>query len=257
MLFSDVTAEHYLESQHNVWHDDALSENAYSFYGPARRLVHERFLAEHPPAGDRTLLDVGCGLGFFVERAIAGGWDAHGCDTSPAWVARARERAGAGRIRLGGPREAFEPEARFAMITAWDVLEHVHDPLPFLHELRTRLAPGGRLFLRTPNEAWVIPTYAARRSLGETVELGPLNHVVLYRSSTLTEALRLAGLRPAAWPCLPPPQVGLGNRESTGRRVALVKRLKNVHASTARAVARVSDGRLVIGSDLDVLAVGV
>lgn len=258
-LFSDVAAAEYLAAQHNAWHDEELSEATLDFYGPARQRAHERFLAQHPPAPGARLLDVGCGLGFFVERALAAGWEAVGCDTSEPWVAQARGRLGAERVVLGDLDDAFGPEATFDVITTWDVLEHVFDPLPFLRAIRRRLAPGGRVFIRTPNEAWVLPTYGARRRLfGEEVELGPLNHVVYYRAATLRRTLDAAGLIPVAWPCLPPPQVGLANREPTEpSRLTPVKRLKNLHAGTSRALAAATRGRLVLSSDLDVLVVSV
>lgn len=255
-LFSDITADYYRGVQHNAWNDDVLPEDTLAFYSPARRPAHERFLAAHPPPAGSRVLDVGCGLGFFVERALAAGYDAYGCDTSLAWVTRAHERIGVDRVVLGDLEDAFGTEARFDLITTWDVLEHVYDPVPFLRAIRERLVPGGRVFIRTPNEAWVVPTNGARRRLlGEEVELGPLNHVVYYRAATLARALGEAGLRPIEWPCLPPPQVGLGNREPIEpARLTLVKRLKNAHAGTARALAAMTRGRIVISSDLDVLA---
>jgi 2-polyprenyl-3-methyl-5-hydroxy-6-metoxy-1,4-benzoquinol methylase len=255
-LFSDVDEFEYVEAQHNVWHDGELRPDTVAFYGEARGLAHERFLAANPTRGDGRLLDVGCGLGYFVERALDVGWNAYGCDTSAAWVERARQRVGASRALLGSLEEALPPYSRFDLITTWDVLEHVHDPIPFLREIARRLAPGGRLFIRTPNEAWVYPTYGVRKlGLKEPVELGPLNHVVYYRSSTLRRALAAARLRPIAWPVYPPPQVGYGNRDAsaTSKRTA-VTIVKNAHAAMAGSLASISRGRLVLSSDLDVIA---
>jgi 2-polyprenyl-3-methyl-5-hydroxy-6-metoxy-1,4-benzoquinol methylase len=256
-LFSDITEEHYVAAQRNAWHDDDLDPGALAFYGRARELAQARFLATHPPAAAGRLLDVGCGLGFFVERALAAGWDAYGCDTSVAWTASARQRVGDERVRTGELGSAIAQDARFDLITSWDVLEHVFHPIPFLRAIAGRLAPGGRVFIRTPNEAWVYPTYAARRRLlGDDVELGPLNHVVYYRSATLARALAAGGLRAVQWPSLPPPQVSLGNRASlNGSRRTAVVAVKNAHAALARRLAAGSDGRLVLSSDLDAIAV--
>lgn len=255
-LFSDITEEHYLTAQRNAWHEEDLDTGTLAFYGDARGLVQDRFLAANPPAAGGRLLDVGCGLGFFVERALAAGWDAYGCDSSEAWSAHARERIGNERVRTGELDAAIPEHAGFDLITSWDVVEHIFEPIPFLRAIAARLAPGGRVFIRTPNEAWVYPTYAVRRLLGEDVELGPLNHVVYYRSTTLERALEAAGLRAVQWPSLPPPQVSLGNRRSlNGSRRTAVTVVKNAHARLGRQLATGTGGRLVISSDLDAIAV--
>lgn len=254
-VFSDVDAASYEAGAHNVWHDESVSDGTEAFYGRARLRAHEDFLQRFPAPTANRLLDVGCGLGYFVERAVAAGWQAFGCDTSAEWISRARERAGADRFALGAAGEGLFG-ARFDMVTAWDVLEHIHDPLPFLRTMAHLLAPGGRVFIRTPNLAWVLPTYALRRRLlNADVELGPLNHVVYYTARTLRHALLEAGMEPVCWPVLPPPQVDIGNRTPAvaGRR-SLTTDIKNAHAATAERLAKTSGGRMMLGSDLDVLA---
>jgi len=255
-VYSDVERERYESEQHNVWDDAGLGADTVAFYRTARERVHQQFLAGLPPSGNGRLLDVGCGLGYFVERALERGWDAYGCDTATAWVQQAQGRLGVDRIRLGAPTASIFGGEGFDLITAWDVLEHVHDPLPFLRALTGLIAPGGTVFIRTPNLAWILPTYWLRRHLlREQIELGPLNHVVYYTSRTLTAALAEAGLEPAAWPVFVPPQVGFANRDPSqaGRR-SKVTIAKNAHARVAGALARFSGGRVVVGADLDVLA---
>jgi 2-polyprenyl-3-methyl-5-hydroxy-6-metoxy-1,4-benzoquinol methylase len=256
VVFSDIDAETYASEQRNVWHDDELAPATIAFYRSARARVHERFLARMKPSGAGRLLDVGCGLGYFVARARESGWDAYGCDAAEGWVKRARALVGEQRIALGAPAPGMLGGLRFELITAWDVLEHVHDPLPFLRAVSALLAPGGAMFIRTPNLAWVYPTYGIRRHLlGEEIELGPLNHVVYYTVATLGRALDAAGLEARAWPVLPPPQVGFANRNpSEAGQTSAVTLVKNVHAGLADRLARLTVGRLVLGADLDVVA---
>ncbi len=256
VLFSDVDEAAYSVGQHNAWHEDRVDEGAAAFYGTARERVHEQFLAVHTPTGEGRLLDVGCGLGYFVERALHAGWDAYGCDTSGPWTSAARDRVGEDRIHDGLADPTMLGGLRYDLVTAWDVVEHVHDPLPFLRTLRDLLAPNGKLFLRTPNVAWVYPTYwARRRLLNEPVELGPLNHVVYYGAATMSRGLREAGLEPVEWPVLPPPQVGRRNDDPTqAGSQTLTVRVKNAHAAASAGLARWTRGRIVLGSDLDVVA---
>lgn len=257
VVFSDVDAATYSALGRNSWHEPQLSSYSRTFYGTARASAHASLIRRFPLSGARRLLDIGCGLGYFLTRAAAAGWIAYGCDTSEHWVQHAAAITGTPeRIARSVPRKDLFG-GRFDLITIWDVLEHVHDPLPFLQASADLLAPGGRIFIRTPNLAWIYPTYALRRYLLHSdVELGPLNHVVYYSAGTLRRALSAAGLEAACWPVLPPPQVTLGNRrpELAGRRSG-VTAVKNAHAAVADRLAQASHGRLAVGADLDVVAV--
>jgi len=86
-------------------------------------------------------------------------------------------------------------------ITLSHVIEHVHDPLKLLRQCFELLAPGGRLWLQTPN----------LRSLGHAVfgpawrGLEPPRHLVLFDRATLMAALAGAGFRETefrAHPCV-------------------------------------------------------
>jgi 2-polyprenyl-3-methyl-5-hydroxy-6-metoxy-1,4-benzoquinol methylase len=255
VIYSDVDALTYATAGRNDWHEEELDIDTRAFYGSARELAHERFLTRFFASRTSRLLDIGCGLGYFMARAAARGWIAYGCDTSEQWLRHAAAVTGhPERLACSEPTAGLHG-GNFELITIWDVLEHVHEPLPFLRAAADLLAPGGRLFIRTPNIAWVYPTYAARRHLlGADVTLGPLNHVVYYSAGTLRRALAAAGLSAIAWPVLPPPQVAIGNRrpELAGRRTATTL-LKNVHAAAAERTARITRGQVVLGADLDVV----
>jgi 2-polyprenyl-3-methyl-5-hydroxy-6-metoxy-1,4-benzoquinol methylase len=256
-FFTDVEEHRYEAARHNVWDDEAPSADSVGFYGDARARAHATLLARCPPFGAGRLLDVGCGMGFFLERASAAGWECWGCEPSPAWAAIAERRLGRGRVFRGPLEQMPSEDRRFDLVTAWDVLEHIFDPVPFLRRTAALLAPGGRVFLRTPNLTYALPVYRARRRLGHASELGPMNHVVYFTATTLRRALRAAGLTPERWLTLPPPQVSTFETEPQARyappRSAVVA-AKNAWAVAANAVVRSSAGRLALGADLDVIA---
>lgn len=95
------------------------------------------------------LLDAGCGPGWTLERFAAAGFDARGADASPAAVALARGR-GLAAETLDLERDAIP--GRFPLIAAFEVLEHLRDPLATLGKLAAALEPGGRLLVSLPNE---------------------------------------------------------------------------------------------------------
>jgi 2-polyprenyl-3-methyl-5-hydroxy-6-metoxy-1,4-benzoquinol methylase len=102
----------------------------------------------HLPIG--RWLDVGCANGTFVRTALDAGNDAEGVEISETAVAAARRLAvpvAWGRIEEHCPDDAYDA------ITAFDVLEHLSDPISFLENARRLLRERGRLAIAVPDLA--------------------------------------------------------------------------------------------------------
>jgi len=112
---------------------------------------YRRHLPDPTAGGNRRLLDVGCGNGEFLVCAAALGWEAEGIDVDPAAV-RAATAAGC-KARVAALGDLSLERSEFQHITLSHVIEHVHDPAEQLRKCYELLAPGGRLWLQTPNLA--------------------------------------------------------------------------------------------------------
>ena len=97
-------------------------------------------------------LDVGCANGVFVREAAALGAQAEGVELSSVAVDQA---VAAGLPVICGGLEDVENAPSFDCITAFDVLEHVLDPLTFLQDIAKRLKPGGHAALTMPDKSSV------------------------------------------------------------------------------------------------------
>lgn len=97
-------------------------------------------------------LDVGCAMGFYVERLARLGWDAHGLDISEYAVAEG-ERRGVANLVVGTVDELPFEDGCFDYVFSIDVVEHLEPALAegMAMELHRVLRPGGLCFLATPN----------------------------------------------------------------------------------------------------------
>ncbi len=177
-------------------HDQVFSD--YVGQAAARRAHARRKLAwlrTVPPRWPRDgrLLDVGCAAGFFLAEARAQ-YAVQGVELSSWSSAWARDQLGL-PVFTGTLQQAALPAGHFDIVTLWDVIEHVPDPVPLLAEVARVLKPGGRVVLTTGD--WG-SAYAQRH--GEHWHLmTPPWHLTMFSRATLTRAAARAGLKPVHW----------------------------------------------------------
>ena len=156
------------------------------------------------------LLDVGCGNGLLLTYALARGWDAYGIDTSPGGVETVRSRLG-DRVTLTTLLEAGYPHASFDVVTLFEVLEHVPDPIDHLREIHRILKPRGRVCLSVPNfaslERWIFRKWWAG--------LDAPRHFQQFTPRSLRRCLERAGLEVMELKSINADKIQMGKRAIT------------------------------------------
>jgi 2-polyprenyl-3-methyl-5-hydroxy-6-metoxy-1,4-benzoquinol methylase len=79
------------------------------------------------------------------------GYDAWGLELSAPIAEEARRRLGADRIHIGTLEDAPYQPAQFDLITFWDVVEHLPDPIDALRRAHRLLRPDGLILVETQN----------------------------------------------------------------------------------------------------------
>lgn len=136
-------------------------------------------------------LDVGGGAGWLltlaksVEPRLR---DTTVVDLDAAAEARARA---AGHDFFLGPVESFETTKRFDVIFMLNLIEHVADPVAVLAKMRTLLAPGGVIFVKTPNHDSIDARLFRNQSWGG---LHCPRHWVIFTPESFSRAATSAGL---------------------------------------------------------------
>ena len=127
-----------------------------------------------------SLLEIGCGNGFFLEEAQACGYaDVRGVEPGSQAVTMAapgiRERIVCDMMRPG-----LFAEASFDVVCLLQVFDHLPDPAGVLAEAHRVLKPGGLVLILNHN----IDAVSARL-LGERSPIIDLEHTYLYSPRTL------------------------------------------------------------------------
>lgn len=95
------------------------------------------------------ILDVGCGLGLFLEQFPSDRWDRYGIDVADLAIAEARSR---GIHVQDGDRAYDYPDRFFDVIVLRGSLQLIPTPFAVLRDCIRLLKPGGLLaLLATPN----------------------------------------------------------------------------------------------------------
>jgi 2-polyprenyl-3-methyl-5-hydroxy-6-metoxy-1,4-benzoquinol methylase len=151
-----------------------------------RQAITFRQLARHAGSG-AVLVDFGCGDGSFVRAAVAARFDARGIDFSESRQGQSDKNGISIVANFDEYERAGCPSP--AIVTAFEVLEHLDDPLGTLREIASRLRPGGILVLGVPDcSGIVVPTTADQFSNVQVLE-----HINHFTPDALTAMLDRAG----------------------------------------------------------------
>jgi len=138
------------------------------------------------PLPIRTVLDVGCGDGAFLNGARGAGLQTRGIELNKD----AREKAtNKGHEVLDSLLQDLDGSLQYDLVTAFQVLEHVADPVQFLRLMAKVVRPGGYLAVGVPNHGGLY------RLAPLDPHTWPPHHVTRWTLSHLEQAGSRAGLK--------------------------------------------------------------
>jgi 2-polyprenyl-3-methyl-5-hydroxy-6-metoxy-1,4-benzoquinol methylase len=164
------------------------------FEGLTQRKQHEQYyqqrildvIEQYKTSGE--MLEVGIGVGIFMELAHNNGWDIQGVEPSQAACQYVSETLHLPTTN-NTLQEARFPENHFDVIAMRHVLEHITNPKLFLKELHQILHDDGIICLVVPNFGGL----HSRLEKEEWFHLSLPYHVAHYTSYTLRNMLTSCG----------------------------------------------------------------
>lgn len=251
LLYKDpLPAERIRRHYEDVYRHDTVSE----YIDQRRRDLFRGFLTEVRPFGARRLLDVGCGSGEFLALAREEGWSAEGVEVSRRGAALARRR---GLAVYETPGDL--PADHFDAVTLWNVVDFFLRPVEQMREIHRVVAPGGLVFLRTPNAVFQAAAWRLSRivvwppPLARLVADAHFFQPLVWSPLTLRRLLLAAGFTGVRiWNS--PVSYGDPYHAASARREQLVAGVKRLVHALATGIYRGSHGRLIIGSSISAAA---
>ncbi len=190
-LSAKVYSDNYLPKRNEANWRSREAENTF-------RLQLANF--ERLTGGPKSILDIGCGNGAFLDLAREAGWRIAGVDIKLSQDARQLDCP-----LWEGRLQDIDFQARtFDVVRLNHVLEHTQDPLAELTICRKLVASGGVLFISVPNIAGVSPRI---KSLQSRLHLkshrwrhyAAMHHLFFFSPDTLRALVEGAGFRVLEW----------------------------------------------------------
>lgn len=104
----------------------------------------------------KKALDVGCGYGYVVDLLRSFGYSVFGVDVSSCALKWARgflsRKPRSFTLVLCDAQKPLPFNIKFDLITCFEVLEHLLDPISAIANIRDLLKPNGIVVARTPNK---------------------------------------------------------------------------------------------------------
>lgn len=264
-LLSDETLNDIYKKYYDVPEDAFMQAVNSWFRGPLGPYQYSLNKVEQGSGfSGKRVLDIGCGPGRFLYECYKRGAKVKGLDYAPRAIFLAKKYFGlnlsCGKIEEGLRLPEFS-NTEFDFIFAFEIIEHLRNPMELLHLAYALLSPGGLFFLSVPN-------FHLFNLIGKGVFIfeSRKEHLHFFEPAVLTRCLRQSGFEISEIGSLDPIKYGdmqkyrlLSNSLVRrmwyiARRFNFVLRVKNAACNRLNEHAGSADKRLWDGITLVAIA---
>jgi 2-polyprenyl-3-methyl-5-hydroxy-6-metoxy-1,4-benzoquinol methylase len=141
--------DQYYQSDNYISHSDvakSIVDIAYKFV--RRFALRQKLKIAHKYSSNKTLLDYGCGTGYFLKEADKKNWTVAGIEPNEKACDIANNQLnGIVKERL----DLLPKDTKYSVITLWHVLEHISNLNDTIKEILGLLDKNGHLIVAVPN----------------------------------------------------------------------------------------------------------
>ena len=142
----------YYQSENYISHSDTQKGFINQLYHRIRKITlssKRKLIQTETGLQTGNILDVGCGTGAFLNTMKYAGWKITGLE--PDEGARKTAQSLYKIEPLPSPLIFQLPQAEYDAVTAWHVMEHVHQLHEYVEQIKMILTPKGKAFIAVPN----------------------------------------------------------------------------------------------------------
>jgi 2-polyprenyl-3-methyl-5-hydroxy-6-metoxy-1,4-benzoquinol methylase len=147
---SEESIGKYYQSEDYISHSDTSKGIINKLYHLVRKqsLKSKLSLINCATSKKGTILDIGCGTGYFLQACKENGWKADGMEPDPNARLMAEKNT---KQPIYADLFSIKEEKKYDIITLWHVLEHVHKLNESIQHMHKLLNPNGVLIIAVPN----------------------------------------------------------------------------------------------------------
>ena len=133
---------------------------------------------------NNRILDVGCGVGYFLDVAKKRGWNVFGTEVTDIAIDICKEKGI--NVFKGFVSDAPFDKASFDVITSFEVIEHINTPVDEVRSIYSLLRKNGVVYITTPNYNSI---NRILQGANYTSTLGIPDHLVYFTAKTISVLL--------------------------------------------------------------------
>lgn len=161
LLFTDGGVADVVSSINKEWYSEGYISSCLRRAPDLKKRFGQRILEIESIKNGGNLLDLGCGVGLFLEsmtEAARFKWNLYGVDINERLIKEAKTRLGrkVSNLYLRRLTSLRLKEDFFDCVTCFDVLEHDNQLEATLKEIKKILKPSGLLLVQSPNQLSVM-----------------------------------------------------------------------------------------------------
>lgn len=159
-------------------------------------LISELIYKEYSKKSTGTLLDVGCGEGFFMNYFSKKNWTVEGFDFSSFGIERNHPKLLKNFVK-GEIYQIIEEKSQekrtYDFINLSHVLEHVREPIVLLDSLKKLMNPKSIMRIRVPNDFSDFQALLFKKKFSKERWFAPLDHLSYFTFTSLKKVLENRG----------------------------------------------------------------
>jgi 2-polyprenyl-3-methyl-5-hydroxy-6-metoxy-1,4-benzoquinol methylase len=190
-------AQKYYQNPTVATYSLSYSEDELQLQIEACKITNQLFEVQFPNA-NKSLYDIGCGEGFFMNGLMNCGWDVYGVDYSIAGIEKHNPSV-LPFVNIGDAISDVEAciysKRRFNLVNLGNVLEHVTDPILLLEKIQKLLLPDGILRIVVPNDYSQLQELLQQQGSLDYEWVHPPDHLSYFNFDNLPKLLEATGFK--------------------------------------------------------------